>query len=149
MAVILVLIAASVLGARASPLDRLGDAVYDVVSTCPLNGAEECANRKILDALGEPRTAGNYPLADRLGEILRTNRVVVELPDLFQGARLFFRPGRGIDFDVEFPRTSRFIDPATEKGNSNDLLVLTLRTRWRATLYYGYDVHTSCSKLFV
>lgn len=74
---------------------------------------EECFRNRIIEYLGPAKEKHGTPrhnadkgeiILERLLEIINNNEFKIELPEVFQKASLIFRPGRGLDFGVEFPK---------------------------------------------
>ncbi|KAF6209340.1 hypothetical protein GE061_015087 [Apolygus lucorum] len=71
---------------------------------------EQCMRTEVLDYLGRPRSLPGEDegqmIMRRLKEIAKSNVFRLELPQVFQGASMVFRPDRGLDYSVEFPEES-------------------------------------------
>ena len=97
----LLLLMAGMALASASLDSMLADSLDSCIGS--QRGAEPCLRERVLDYLGAPRSGGESALSDRILQILKNHDLRVELPEALQSASLVFKPGRGLDFDIEFP----------------------------------------------
>lgn len=63
-----------------------------------------CCRARLSDYLGAPRSSDGHTLLARVEQLLQSHDVRVDLPEYLQSASLVFRPGKGLDFDIEFPK---------------------------------------------
>ncbi|KAK9501537.1 hypothetical protein O3M35_012244 [Rhynocoris fuscipes] len=108
---------------------------------------EDCFRNQIIEYLspsahkninGTPRTLNNNDNFDDKGEfilnslteIAKNNIFRIELPEVFQRATLVFRPNRGLDFGVEFPKDEENdVTPRQEKMLFPLLMLVKLKLK--------------------
>ncbi|CAH1404274.1 unnamed protein product [Nezara viridula] len=102
MAIPRLVLLTTVLALASASLDSM---LADSLDECLGSGAgtEACLRGRVLDYLGAPRAGGDSALAERVLQILKSHDLRLQLPEALQGATLVFKPGRGLDFDIEFP----------------------------------------------
>lgn len=115
----LTLLTAAVALASASLDSMLADSLDQCIGS--EGGTEACLRGRVLDYLGAPRSGGGGALAGRVLQILKSHDVKVQLPEALQGATLVFKPGRGLDFDIEFPHEN----DVTPRAGKSILLFLS------------------------
>jgi hypothetical protein len=104
-----------------------GDLLASVIADC---SDLHCLKKHLLGYLGGPRSVPSRDLdaaiLNRVARIAKENEFHVQLPEAVLNADLVFRPGRGLDFDVEFPVENEVQERSMEEGTSiSHNLILT------------------------